>query len=239
MGERALIIEDDFELANLLKEELSGLGYEMEHCSDGRSGLEAALSGDFAFIILDLMLPELEGTDVCKRVRDRYPLLPIIVLTGKSDELSKVLLLELGADDYIVKPFSNMELKARVRGVLRRSKAYHGRRDDTGATEFEILRCGDLTIDLDARTVLRGEDQIDFTAGEFDIVALLATQPGRVFTKDEISESLHGAVVAGFEGAVTSLVNRIRSKLEPQPSKPVYLTTVRKVGYRLVDPNSQ
>lgn len=239
MNERALVVEDDEDLAKLLQDQLSGLGFEIDWAADGRSGLQKSLENDYAFVILDLMLPELEGTEVCRKLREEKPQQPIIVLTGKSDELSKVLLLELGADDYVTKPFSNMELKARVSGVLRRKESYRQSASQSASEQLEVIRCGDIVIDHGMRTLSLKGEKLDLTTAEFDVLALLASQPGRVFNKEEMAEAIHGFATAGCEASITSLVNRIRAKLEPKPSKPIYLQTVRGVGYRLMEHSSE
>ncbi len=235
MAQKALIIEDDFDLADTLKEQLTSLGYLIDHAADGKSGLEKALADDYKFIVMDLTMPKLEGTEVCRLVKKSKPAQPIIILSAKLDELSKVLLLELGADDYLTKPFSLAELKARIKAVLRRTDQPAA----SSKTSGETIVCGDLVLELSSRTVALKGQAIEFTSGEFDILTLLASQPGRVFNRSEIISALHGTAVRGYDAAVTSHINRIRSKLEPDPAKPIYLQTVHGAGYRMMDPNNK
>ncbi|HQH26668.1 MAG TPA: response regulator transcription factor [Oligoflexia bacterium] len=234
MTDIALIIEDDDDLGALLAEELGALGYKIDRAADGKTGLELALSKDYSFIVLDLMLPQLEGTEVCRKIRERKPYQPLIVLTAKNTELDRVLLLEHGADDYVTKPFSIAELKARIKTVLRRSRPH----DDHAGTgdKNTCIACGELHLDTAARTVTLGGKPIEFTAREFEIIALLAASPGRVFSRDQMVEAMYGEPMSGYDAAITAHVNRIRSKLEPDPANPIYLQTVRAVGYRIVDP---
>ncbi len=230
MAQKALIIEDDIELVNLIAPQLEAMGYQITTAPDGQNGLELALNSDWSFILLDLNLPKLEGSEICRQVRESKPQTPIIMLTAQADLLNKVLLLEIGADDYITKPFSFLELKARIRAVLRRTE----QKTIASSAAEHTISCGDIYLDLRARVASRKGVDLDLTSGEFDLLALLASEPERVFSREEIVEAVHGASLLGYDAAVTTHINRIRGKLEPNPAEPIYLQTVRGRGYRLV-----
>jgi DNA-binding response OmpR family regulator len=176
-------------------------------------------------MILDLGLPGIDGFDVTRRIRSQMAV-PIIMLTARSDETDRVIGLELGADDYVVKPFSPRELVARVKAVLRRTR---------GDLPQEVIRIGEVTIDLPARTVLRGDERIETTATEFDLLVKLASQPGRVFTRSQLLDAVHGVSIDSYERVIDSHIKNLRRKLEPDPRRPVYLTTVYGVGYKFED----
>ena len=212
---KGLLIEDDQDIANLIVEDFADANLFVDHVTDGALGLELALSGGFDFILLDWMLPSLEGSEVCRRIRQANETVPVILLTSKSRTLDKVLLLELGADDYVTKPFDLDELKARVKAILRRST-----RQPESSEGEPIIKKNDLEIDLAKRRVTKSGESVELTAREFDIVALLAQNPGRPFTRDQISEAIDGMVVAGNDRALTSAMNRIRNRLEPDPKNP-------------------
>ncbi len=223
---KGLLIEDDQDIANLIVEDFADANLMVEHVADGAVGLERALSGDFDFILLDWMLPSLEGSEVCRGIRQSDERTPIIMLTSKNRALDKVLLLELGADDYVTKPFDLDVLRARVKAILRRSKRQEG-----VVSQEDVIVRDELEIDLIKRRVTKAGELIELTAREFDIVALLAKNPGRPFTREQISEAIDGMVVAGNERALTSAMNRIRNRLEPDPKNPTYVKTARGVGY--------
>jgi DNA-binding response OmpR family regulator len=176
-------------------------------------------------VVLDLGLPGLDGLDVTRAIR-RSGELPIIMLTARDDETDRIIGLELGADDYVTKPFSPRELVARVRAVLRRH---------AGAGESETLRAGDLVLDVPRMRVMRGDHPVELTATEFSLLAAMARQPGRVFTRSQLLDAIHGAAFESFERAIDAHVKNIRRKLEPEPRSPRYLLTVYGVGYRLAD----
>ena len=235
MADRALFIEDDLELCRLLVPELEGLGLAIDCAHDGQTGLRMATSGGYAVVILDIMLPQLEGVEVCRRLRAHDVGIPILILSSKADELNKVLLLELGADDYLTKPFSVSELKARIKALLRRQQQFI----DSTAREPQTVVCGDLVIHLDACSADLAGAPLSFTSGEFQIVALLASQLGRVFSRDDIIKAIHGVPLRGYDAAITTHISRIRAKLESDPADPRYLQTVQGMGYRLVDPSAK
>lgn len=225
MVEKALIVEDDPEIVDILKLHMEDLGYEVDICQDGKTGLEHGLKNNYAFVLLDLMLPRLGGMEICKRLRKEKPQLPIIMLTAKSAEPEKVLGLELGADDYITKPFSPLELKARINAILRRTQASEKERC------LQPMRVGDLEIDFEKRRVTRAGEIVQLTAREFDLLAHMAAHPGRPFSRTELNEAVYGCEMVGYDQNVSAHINRIRSKIEPEPADPRYVLTVRGVGY--------
>jgi two-component system alkaline phosphatase synthesis response regulator PhoP len=223
-----LLVEDERDIAELVRYhvEKAGMGY--VHAEDGGTALRLARGAPPDVVVLDLMLPGLDGLEVCRQLR-RDPAtrdLPIIMLTARGEEVDRVVGLELGADDYVVKPFSPRELVARVRAVLRRH---------AGTGQAETLRAGDLTLDVPRMRVTRGGDSIELTATEFALLAALARQPGRVFTRSQLLDAIHGVAFESYERAIDAHVRNIRRKLEPEPHTPRYVLTVYGVGYRLAD----
>ncbi len=231
MAGTALLIEDDDHIVELLKEPLAELGVEIAHAADGKTGLERALSEKFSFILLDLMLPEVEGAEICKQIRQQDNGVPIIVLSAITDELNTALLLELGADDYIAKPFRKLELKARIKSVLRRV--------NPPTESSEQIEIGELKIDNTRRIVTISDKVVELTAREFDLLTLLASHPGRPFTRDQLNEHLYGYEAGVYDHSISCHVNRIRSKIEPDTQKPTYLLTKRGVGYYFTSSLSQ
>jgi DNA-binding response OmpR family regulator len=225
-----LIVEDDANIADLVEIHIKDLGYEMERAEDGQAGLEMGCAEDYALIILDLMLPKLDGMEVCKRLRARDIRTPILMLTSKSEEFDKVLGLELGADDYLTKPFSIRELLARVKALLRRVEFDH-----SALQTGEKIKIGDLSIDVEQHRVTLAGDRIELTAKEFDLLALFAHKPGRVFSRNELLDAVWGYQFAGYEHTVNSHINRLRAKIEKDPANPQYIETVWGVGYRFVE----
>jgi DNA-binding response OmpR family regulator len=195
--------------------------------------VEKALTNEYLMIILDLMLPELDGLEVCKRIREATKSLPILMLTAKSEEFDKVLGLELGADDYITKPFSIRELMARIKALLRRVDAV---KEEVTAGQQEEIVLGALTINLDKRKVTLNTEKVELTAKEFDLLALFASNPGRVYSRQALLNLVWGYQFEGYDHTVNSHINRLRAKLESNPSQPKFITTVWGVGYRFVEP---
>lgn len=227
----ALLIEDDENLIELVRVPLEELGLALTHAGDGRSGLEMATAESYELIVLDMRLPELEGIEVCKGIREKNKKVPIIMLTSVGDEINKVLLLELGADDYITKPFSVLEFKARCKAALRRA----GGPADVDESEDEIIYADDIKLDLTKRKVRIDDQEVELTAREFDLLAILAKHPGRPFSRNQLNEHLYGFAVSGYDQSISSHVNRIRSKIEEDPRNPRYLLTVHGVGYKFRD----
>lgn len=222
-----VIVEDEANIVELVKYNLDREGYRTLYANDGRKGLELIKQELPDLVILDLMLPELDGLSVCKQLRSEAQTksIPIIILTAKSEEADRVLGLEMGADDYVTKPFSPRELVARVRAVLRRSGA-------VDETEPEIIENGVIRIDLRQHLVkVRGEE-VELTPKEFDFLKLLLLNPGRAFTREFLLEHLWGYEYFGDTRTVDVHVRRLRQKIENDPANPEYLETVRGVGYR-------
>jgi two-component system, OmpR family, alkaline phosphatase synthesis response regulator PhoP len=229
MQRAILIIEDDRDIARLVEMHLREEGYEVEVARDGDTGLSRALSKGFDLIILDLMLPGVDGIEICRRVRARSAATPILMLTSRSSEFDRVLGLELGADDYLTKPFSIRELAARVKALLRRVEAL---RSEASETPRDTVRVGGLVIDPDKRSVLRNGEPVSLTAKEFDLLLRFASHPGRVYTRSELLSLVWGYGYEGYEHTVNSHINRLRAKIEQDPAAPRYIVSVRGVGYK-------
>ncbi len=235
MEKRVLIIEDDRDITDLVEIHLGDLGYKLDKAYDGQSGLSKALSGNYDLIILDLMLPKLEGLEVCKQIREKDKAVPIIMLTSRSEEMDKILGLELGADDYIVKPFSIRELIARVKANLRSVDAIKKEISKEGDLNTEI-QVGELKIHLEKRKVILGSQTVDLTAKEFDLLSHFARHPGRSYSRADLLSAVWGYQFSGYEHTVNSHINRLRTKIEKNPADPKYIKTVWGIGYRFVEP---
>ncbi|MEO1727922.1 MAG: response regulator transcription factor [Bacteroidota bacterium] len=229
-----LIVEDDPDIAELLKIHLGDLGYAVTHRADGNAGLAAARTGRHALVLLDLMLPGLDGMEVCKRIRQTDPHLPILMLTAKSEELDKVLGLELGADDYLTKPFSVRELLARVKALFRRIDVDQRAAEAEEATPTR-LRYGALAIDPVKRRATLDEEPLDLTAKEWELLLLFGQDPGRVYSRQELLDLVWGYQYDGYSHTVNSHINRLRGKIEADPSNPQFIRTLRGLGYRFAD----
>jgi two-component system alkaline phosphatase synthesis response regulator PhoP len=220
-----LVVDDEREIAQIARDYLRHAGYAVVTASDGASALELARARRPDLVVLDLGLPALDGLDVARALR-RDSSVPIIMLTARVEESDRLLGLELGADDYITKPFSPRELVARVKAVLRRTEALPA---------GDLLHVADLTIDLSRMTVTRGGTAIELTPTEFKLVAALARQPGRVFTRVQLLDAVRGTAVESFDRAIDAHVKNIRAKLEADPRNPRYLLTVYGVGYKFAE----
>ena len=227
-----LIIEDDPDLAGLLQIHLGDLGFHTDVARDGRSGLERALRDPYALLILDLMLPGLDGLEVCKRIRAENRALPILMLTAKSEELDKVLGLELGADDYLTKPFSVRELLARVKAILRRLDVSS---EITKPAEASVLVFGELTVDVDKRKVTLRDEALELTSKEFELLMLFARNPGRAYSRQELLDLVWGYQYSGYSHTVNTHINRLRNKIEADPADPRFIQTVWGHGYRFTE----
>jgi DNA-binding response OmpR family regulator len=230
---RALIIEDDDRIYDLISMHLLDLGFETDHAKEGPLGIQKALVKEYNLIVLDLMLPKLDGFEVCKRIRDKNKQVPILMLTARSEELDKVLGLELGADDYITKPFGIREFIARVKALMRRVEVDRGQGIEE--TAVEILQYGSLAINCTNRTVHVDKRQLDLTNKEYELLELLARNPGRAFNRQQLLEAVWGYQYEGYNHTVNSHINRLRSKIEEDPSKPKYVQTMWGYGYRFMD----
>jgi two-component system alkaline phosphatase synthesis response regulator PhoP len=221
-----LVVDDELKITRLVRDYLEQAGFVVATASDGRGALAAVRQIKPDLIVLDLGLPGVDGLDVIRSLRTTSNV-PVVVLTARADEADRIVGLEMGADDYVVKPFSPKELVARVRAVLRRA--------DAAAAGSEVIRAGALTIDVRRRQVTRDEETIDLTATEFDLLSTMARQPGRVFTRGQLLEAIHGVAFDSYERAIDAHVKNIRRKLETEPQRPRFLLTVHGVGYKLTD----
>jgi DNA-binding response OmpR family regulator len=230
--DRVLIIEDDPDIADVVALHLGDLGLQADRVTDGRTGLQKALENDYALVILDLMLPKMDGLSVCSRLREKNPRVPIIMLTAKSEEQDKVLGLEIGADEYIAKPFSVRELVARVKALLRRVRTDREAPGPAG----ETVEIGEIVLDFKKRKVTCRGATVDLTVKEFDLLALFARTPGRTYSRTDLLNLVWGYRFEGYEHTVNSHINRLRAKIESDPGHPRFLKTVWGVGYRFAEP---
>ena len=228
---RILLVEDERDIADLVSLHLRDLCDEFVVAPDGYDGMRRVTTETWSLAILDLCLPGPDGLEICQAIRRNGPYLPILMLTSKSAELDRVLGLETGADDYLTKPFSVLELVARVRAILRRVDNLQ-RSPKSAADRHETVRAGDLTIDPTRREVTLGSRQIDLTAREFDLLTFFARNPGRVFRRADLLDKVWGYGHEGYEHTVNSHINRLRAKVERNPGKPEKIVTVWGVGYK-------
>lgn len=227
-----LVVEDDENISSAISEYFSRAGYNVKTVEDGLMGVKSALDDAPDAVVLDLMLPKMDGLAVCRELREKAGQLPILMLTAKDDVVDKVLGLEMGADDYITKPFSLRELEARIKSVLRRSKipaSVDGAKD-----EAPIIR-GRLRIDPARREVTIGERQVELTPKEFDLLRLFAANPGRVFPRKYLLEKIWDYSYEGYDRTIDSHINRLRAKIEENPENPQMVLTVWGIGYKFSD----
>jgi DNA-binding response OmpR family regulator len=224
---KILVVEDESKIARLVRDYLEHAGFETVVAGDGDTALASARRSKPDLVVLDLGLPGRDGLDVARTLR-RTSTVPIVMLTARGDEIDRVVGLELGADDYVVKPFSPKELVARVRAVLRRTEAARARGP-------EVLRVADIEVDVGRMRVSVGGRPVELTTTEFQLLAVLIREPGRVFTRGQLLDAVHGVAFESYERAVDAHVKNIRKKLEPTPGRPRYLLTVHGVGYRFAD----
>ena len=227
MSKTILIVEDERPIVEILKFNLKREGYEVLEALDGKTGLELGKSADPDLILLDVMLPEMNGFDVCAALRDYGSAVPIIMLTAREEESDKVFGLEAGADDYITKPFSMRELMARVKANIRRRSLDAGLR---GPSE-NLLRQGQLTVDLNTVTVTKAGQTVDVTQKEFDLLACLLSTPGKVYSREELMEKVWNYDYYGDMRTVDVTVRRLREKIEDDPGEPKFIRTKRGAGY--------
>jgi len=228
--DRILIVEDDPDIADLVEIHVGDLNLSLDRATDGETGLELALSREYRLVLLDLMLPKLNGLEILKRIRKERETLPVLLLTAKGEELDKVVGLELGADDYVTKPFSIRELMARVKAILRRTSG-----GPEAQPDGPVVETRGLTLDLDKRKVMLRGKQIELTAKEFDLLALFARNPGKVFSRNDLLDQVWGYQFEGYGHTVNSHINRLRNKIEENPAEPALITTVWGVGYRFAE----
>ncbi|MEI9986044.1 MAG: response regulator transcription factor [Aliidongia sp.] len=231
MSYKVLIVEDQRDIADLVKLHLQDIDCRSKLLFDGSTALADAAANNYDLIILDLMLPGENGLEICRRLRARDDYTPILMLSSRTSELDRVLGLELGADDYLTKPFSMLELQARVKAIFRRIKAVSSGSMRSNA----IVRAGNLSIDADKRSVTMSGKGVDLTAKEFDLLLHLALNPGRAYTRGQLLDFVWGYNHTGYQHTVNSHINRLRSKIEKDPANPLYIRTVWGVGYKFAE----
>ena len=229
---RVLVVEDDHDIVDLLKIHLHDLDFEVEVAYDGLVGEEKALQGNFDLIILDVMLPFKDGNAIAQKLRALDNDTPILMLTAKTEEIDKVLGLESGADDYLTKPFGIREFIARVKAIMRRQELSQ---KEKGKKTSGYIKMADLDIDLDKRKVTVDGKRVDLTPKEFDLLALLAANPGRSYSRDELLQTVWGYEFSGYEHTVNSHINRLRAKIDSDVANPKYILTSWGIGYRFND----
>jgi DNA-binding response OmpR family regulator len=221
-GETVLIIEDDPTMLRGLKDNFEFKGFTVQTASDGEKGLDTALALKPDLIILDIMLPKVNGYEICRVIRGEGYDMPIIMLTAKGQESDIILGLNIGADDYMTKPFSIKELLARANAFLRRR-----RKEETATYQFGIFK-----LDMGSRKLFKNEKEVQLTPKEFDVLVFLVKHPGRALTRDQILSSVWGYDIVVTARSVDRCINTLRNKIEKDPAEPVYITTVREIGYR-------
>ncbi len=226
-----LVIEDDKEIAQLIAIHLKDEFHDVQLIHDGHDGFLEAANGQYNLIILDLMLPGMGGLDICRMIRQNHMITPVLMLTSKSEELDKVLGLEIGADDYMTKPFSIQEFKARVKALLRRHNLSVGQNQQ----EVQKIYSKDLMIDLGKHQARINDKRLELTPKEFELLSLLAKNPGKTFTRAQLLQQVWGSEFSGFEHTVNTHINRLRTKLESNSQNPEYILTTWGVGYRFND----
>ncbi len=222
-----MVVDDEPKIVQLARDYLEHAGFAVIVAHDGKAALATARARKPDLVVLDLGLPELDGLDVARTLRGESNV-PIVMITGRSEESDKLVGLEIGADDYVTKPFSPKELVARVRAVLRRTE--HPR------SHTEIVRVGEVTLDIPRMRTTVADRVIDLTPTEFQLIATMAREPGRVFTRAQLLDAVHGVAFESYERAIDAHVKNLRHKLEPDPAKPRFLLTVYGVGYRFAEP---
>lgn len=230
MNERILIVDDEESIVTLLQYNIEKSGFKTEVAYTGTEGLEKATTGMFDLIVLDLMLPELEGTEVCKLLRQRKVETPILMLTAKDDEFDKVLGLELGADDYLTKPFSPKEVVARIKAILRRSNKQQTELDPP------VIRVSELSIFPEQYEAVIRDKTLSFTRKEFELLLYLAKNKGKVLSRDQLLSSVWNYDFVGDTRIVDVHVSHLRDKIEPDTKHPVYIKTIRGLGYKMEEP---
>jgi two-component system response regulator CpxR len=231
---KVLIIDDDIKLCRLIKDYLGPMGFDVDAAHSGAGGLKKALSGNFHVIILDVMLPEMDGFEILKQLRKESDI-PALMLTALGDETDRIVGLEMGADDYLPKTFSTRELLARLRAVTRRY--YH--KSDTQLNDEGSIMVGELRIDNASRSARLKGDTLMLTPIEFDLLASLAKAPGRVLTRDQLLDAVAGRDYEVFDRSIDVHISSLRRKLGDKPREPIFIKTVRSAGYMFIDPKGQ
>src|SRR5215471_16780270 len=228
MGRRILLVEDSNDIAELMALHLTDINCDVTLATDGARGLELAKGSRCDLIILDVLLPGIDGLEICRSLRNRRNYTPVLMVTAKSSEIDRVLGLEFGADDYLVKPFSIAEFLARVKALLRRLEQFSKR--DMAAQD--VIRSGPILADVERRTVSVDDKHVELTAKEFDLLVEFAKHPGRVYTRAQLLDLVWGYGHNGYEHTVNCHINRLRGKIEKNQQSPKYILTVRGVGYK-------
>ena len=226
---RILVVEDDPDISHLLEINLMDIAFQVDVVNNGVDGLNRASNHDYQLIVLDLMLPGMDGLELCRRLRSQSVNIPVLMLTARSSELDRVLGLELGADDYLTKPFSIKELQARVKAILRRVEFSA---KQLAANPDEKIEVASLLIDVSGRNVFIDHQPVELTAKEFDLLLYFARNPGRVYSRGQLLDYVWGYSHNGYEHTVNSHINRLRKKIEKNPQQSQYIETVWGVGYR-------
>lgn len=236
---RVLLVDDDRKLCRLLREYLDPMGYEVEAVHDGHAGVEAAVQGSWHAVVLDVMLPGLDGFEVLKQIRRRSEV-PVLMLTARGEEPDRIVGLEIGADDYLPKTSSPRELLARLRAVTRRSQGSAHARSGAGSVREPTAEVvvGDLRMNADTRVAVLGDQPLNLTAVEFDLLFCLARAPGRVRTREQLLEDVRERDYDVFDRSIDVHVSSLRRKLGDDPRHPRFLETVRSVGYRMINPDA-
>jgi DNA-binding response OmpR family regulator len=224
-----LVVEDDPDISHLLEINLKDIAFQVDVVNNGVDGLNRASNHDYQLIVLDLMLPGMDGLELCRRLRSQSVNIPVLMLTARSSELDRVLGLELGADDYLTKPVSIKELQARVKAILRRVELSTKQRATNPDEKIEVAS---LLIDVSGRNVFIDHNPVELTAKEFDLLLYFARNPGRVYSRGQLLDHVWGYSHSGYEHTVNSHINRLRKKIEKNPQQSQYIETVWGVGYR-------
>lgn len=233
MRRKILIVEDEPDIARLVQTHLSEAGYEADTAGNGAAALKQFDTGGYQLVVLDLMLPDTDGLTLCRQMRSKAEYVAILMLTAKSTEVDRVVGLEVGADDYLTKPFSLPELLARIKALFRRMEALESRPE--AADEQEVIEREGLAIDVGKRSVSIDGQVVDLTAREFDLLLFFARHPGRVFSRVQLLDQVWGYNHDGYEHTVNSHINRLRAKIESNPADPRFVLTVWGVGYKFSD----
>ncbi|MED4692797.1 response regulator transcription factor [Peribacillus frigoritolerans] len=239
MSKKILVVDDEQSIVTLLQYNLEQSGYTVITALDGEQGLEAAVDIRPDLVVLDLMLPKMDGLEVCKQLRQQKINIPILMLTAKDDEFDKVLGLELGADDYLTKPFSPREVVARIKAILRRSQLQSNGSETSQDQEEGLLKLGELKVFPERYEAFFDEQQLELTPKEFELLLYLAKNKGRVLTRDQLLSAVWNYDFAGDSRIVDVHISHLREKIEKDTKKPLYIKTIRGLGYKLEEPKKE
>ncbi|MDM5211360.1 response regulator transcription factor [Peribacillus sp. RS7] len=239
MSKKILVVDDEQSIVTLLQYNLEQAGYSVITALDGEQGLQAAVDIRPDLVVLDLMLPKMDGLEVCKELRQQKINIPILMLTAKDDEFDKVLGLELGADDYLTKPFSPREVVARIKAILRRSQFQSNGSDSSQDQEDGLLKLGELKVFPERYEAFFDEQQLELTPKEFELLLYLAKNKGRVLTRDQLLSAVWNYDFAGDSRIVDVHISHLREKIEKDTKKPLYIKTIRGLGYKLEEPKKE